>query len=93
MAFYSDKASVFRGTALLHRFLRRTDARFAKPPRSDFDAHRSLRDEEDLARLMTWRETRRVTKSLTVQYDRVMYLLDETLANRKLIHRYIDVWE
>ncbi|VWC52663.1 integrase [Burkholderia lata] len=42
---------------------------------------------------MTWRETRRVTKSLTVQYDRVMYLLDDTLANRKLIHRYIDVWE
>ncbi|QLD50475.1 hypothetical protein, partial [Paraburkholderia fungorum] len=34
-----------------------------------------------------------VTKSLTVQYDRVMYLLEDTPANRKLIHRYIDVWE
>jgi hypothetical protein len=34
-----------------------------------------------------------VTKSLTVQYDRVMYLLEDTVANRKLIHRYIDVWE
>lgn len=42
---------------------------------------------------MTWRETRRVTKALTVQYDRVMYLLDDTPANRKLVHRYIDVWE
>jgi hypothetical protein len=28
-----------------------------------------------------------------VWYDRVMYLLDDTLANRKLIHLYIDVWE
>ena len=42
---------------------------------------------------MTWRETRRVTKSLTVQYDRVMYLLEDTLPNRKLIGRYIEVWE
>ncbi|WP_183082032.1 hypothetical protein [Paraburkholderia sp. BL23I1N1] len=36
---------------------------------------------------------RRVPKSLTVQYDRVMYLLADTPANRRLIHRYIDVWE
>ncbi|PCE30590.1 ISNCY family transposase [Burkholderia ubonensis] len=66
---------------------------FAKPPRSDFDAHRPLRDDEDLDQLLTWRETRRVSKSLTVLYDRVLYLLDDTPANRTLIHRYIDVWE
>ena len=34
-----------------------------------------------------------MTKALTVQYDRVIYLLADTLANRKLIHRYIEVWE
>ncbi|RQY08305.1 ISNCY family transposase [Burkholderia stagnalis] len=67
--------------------------RFGKPPRSGFDAHRPLRDDEDLDQLLTWRETRRVSKSLTVLYDRVLYLLDDTPANRKLIHRYIDVWE
>jgi hypothetical protein len=66
---------------------------FGKPPRSTFDAHRPLRDDEDLDTLLTWRELRRVTKALTVQYDRVMYLLEDTVANRKLIHRYIDVWE
>ena len=69
------------------------NARFAKPPKSTFDAHRPLRDDEDLDTILTWRELRRVTKSLTVQYDRVMYLLEDTPANRKLIHRYIDVWE
>ncbi|ALP66473.1 ISNCY family transposase [Paraburkholderia caribensis] len=74
-------------------FIAAYNARFAKPPRSTFDAHRPLRDDEDLDRLMTWRETRRVTKSLTVQYDRVMYLLEDTPANRALVHRYIDVWE
>ncbi|QBR03997.1 ISNCY family transposase [Paraburkholderia pallida] len=74
-------------------FMAAYNTRFAKPPRSTFDAHRSLREDEDLDTLLTWRETRRVTKSLTVQYDRVMYLLDDTAENRKLIHRYIEVWE
>ncbi|MEM5406399.1 hypothetical protein VSR83_41670, partial [Paraburkholderia unamae] len=58
-----------------------------------FEEHRPLRADEDLDALLTWREARRVTKSLTVQYDRVMYLLDDTPQNRKLVHRYIEVWE
>jgi transposase len=74
-------------------FMAAYNTRFAKPPRSAFDAHRPLREDEDLDALLTWRETRRVTKSLTVQYDRVMYLLDDTPQNRKLVHRYIEVWE
>ncbi len=69
------------------------NARCAKPPKSDFDAHRPLRDDENLDLLITWRETRRVTNALTVQYDRVMYLVDDKPQNRKLVHRYIDVWE
>lgn len=61
-------------------------ARFAKPPRSDYDGHRSLRADESLERALTWREARRLTKALTVQYDRVLYLLEDTDANRALIH-------
>ncbi len=74
-------------------FMADYNSRFAKPPRSTFDAHRPLRDDESLARALTWREARRVTKALTVQYDRVMYLLEDTEANRALIHRDIEVWE
>jgi transposase len=74
-------------------FMATYNARFAKPPRSSFDAHRPLRDDEELDVILTWREPRRVTKSLTVQYDRVIYLLGDTPANRKLVHRYIEVWE
>ncbi|MBN3856683.1 ISNCY family transposase [Paraburkholderia sp. Ac-20340] len=74
-------------------FMQRYNARFAKPPRSTFNAHRPLRADEDLDTLLTWRETRRVTKALTVQYDRVMYLLDDTPENRKRVHRYIEVCE
>ncbi|MBN3787473.1 ISNCY family transposase [Burkholderia sp. Ac-20353] len=74
-------------------FMAAYNARFAKSPKSSFDTHRPLRADEDLDLVFTWRETRKVTKSLTVQYDRVMYLLDDTPENRKLIDRYIDVWE
>lgn len=74
-------------------FMAAYNTRFAKPPKSDFNAHRSLRADENLDLVMTWREPRKVTKSLTVQYDRVMYLLDDTPENRKLIGRTIEVWE
>ncbi|WP_253594956.1 ISNCY family transposase [Burkholderia multivorans] len=86
-------STVADANAYAPSFIAMYNARFAKPPRSDFNAHRPLRDDENLDRLMTWRETRRVSKSLTVLYDRVLYLLDDTLESRKLIHRYIDVWE
>ncbi|PRH48418.1 ISNCY family transposase [Burkholderia multivorans] len=86
-------STVADANAYAPSFITMYNARFAKPPRSDFNAHRPLRDDENLDRLMTWRETRRVSKSLTVLYDRVLYLLDDTLESRKLIHRYIDVWE
>ncbi len=86
-------STVADANAYAPAFMRAYNTRFAKAPRSTFDAHRPLRGDENLDALLTWRETRRVTKALTVQYDRVMYLLDDTPENRKLIHRYIEVWE
>ena len=74
-------------------FMAAYNARFAKVPKSAFDAHRPLRADEDLDVLLTWRAPRKVSKALTVQYDRVLYLLDDTLPNRKLIGRYLEVWE
>ncbi|NLP65092.1 ISNCY family transposase [Paraburkholderia sacchari] len=86
-------STVAEANAWAPAFMAAYNTRFAKPPRSTFDAHRPLRADEDLDTLLTWRETRRVTKALTVQYDRVMYLLDDTPENRRLVHRYIEVWE
>jgi transposase len=74
-------------------FMAAYNARFAKPPRSAFDAHRPLRADEDLEAILTWRVLRKVSDSLTLLNDRVIWLLDDTPANRRLIHRYIDVWE
>lgn len=66
--------------------------RFARPPRSDHDAHRSIRPDEDLSLIFCWKEPRRVSQSLTVQYDKVMYLLKDSPEIRRLIGRYIDIY-
>jgi len=67
--------------------------RFGKAPKSAFNAHRALRDDEDLDLILSSRVPRRVSNALTVQYDRVIYMLADTAENRDLIHKYLDVFE
>jgi hypothetical protein len=74
-------------------FISDYNKRFGKSPRSDHNAHRPVREDEVLGSILTMRVLRKVTQTLTVQYDRVMYLLEDSPANRVLIHTYIDVFE
>lgn len=74
-------------------FMADYNARFGKAARSPFDAHRPLREDEELGEIFTWRVQRKVSQSLTLQHERQIYLLADTPANRKLIHRHIDIWE
>ena len=67
--------------------------RFGKVPKSDYNAHRPLRDDEDLDSVLTSRASRCVSATLTVQYDRVLYLLDDSPVTRALIHHYLAVYE
>jgi len=79
--------------AFAPQFMVDFNGRFAKPPRRDFDAHRPVRADENLDLIFTWRLQRKVSQSLTLQHERVIYLLQDTPANRELIHQYIDVYE
>ena len=74
-------------------FIADFNERFGKAPRSAYNAHRPLRADENLDLILTCRVSRCVSATLTVQYDRVMYLLDDTPLNRGLIHHYLDVVE
>lgn len=73
-------------------FMADYNQRFAKAPRHDFDVHRPLETDDDLAAFFTWREPRRVSKSLTVQYDKVLYLIEDNELSRRAIGKYIEVW-
>nr|WP_315591681.1 ISNCY family transposase [uncultured Cupriavidus sp.] len=74
-------------------FMADFNTHFAKAPRSDFDAHRLVRGDEDLARIFSWREWRKVSLSLTLQYAKVLYLLEDLPEHRGLIHHYIEIAE
>ena len=78
--------------AFMPEFIADYNARFAKVPRNSHNAHRPLRPDENLDLIFAWREPRCVSKSLTIQYDKVLYLLADTPEHRKLAGRYIDVY-
>ena len=85
-------SSVDAANEYADEFMDDYNRRFAKAPRHDFDVHRPLEHDDDLAAFFTWREPRRVSKSLTVQYDKVLYLIDDSEISRKAIGKYIEVW-
>jgi hypothetical protein len=64
--------------AFLPKFMAQHNARFAKAPANHKDLHRPLAAHDDLTEAFTWRETRRVTQSLTLHYDRMVYILEQT---------------
>lgn len=69
-------ASMAAGNAYLPEFLADFNRRFAKAPRDPQDAHRPLRRQDDLARILTMQETRSLSKNLTLQYHRVIYQIE-----------------
>ena len=78
--------------AFAPHFMADFNRRFGKPPKSDFNAHRAVRPDEDLDLIFAWRTPRCVSKSLTLQYDKMLYLLIDSPETRKLAGRYIDVY-
>ncbi len=86
-------ADMTAANAYVPTFIADYNQRFAKPTRNDVDAHRAIRPDEMLDLIFTVRELRRVSHSLTVQYVKVLYLLTDTPASRRLIGKYINVYE
>jgi len=61
------------GNAYLPEFITDLNQRFAVEPRSSVNAHRPLTAKEDLARILTWQETRTLSKNLTLQFHKTVY--------------------
>lgn len=79
--------------AYVPAFIDDFNKRFAKPPRNDWNAHRPLRQDEHLDIIFTSRERRKVSLSLTLQYDKKLYMIEDNSDHRRLIGKYIDVYE
>lgn len=61
------------GNAYLPEFVQEFNTHFSQDPSSDVDAHRPLTPQEDLARILTWQETRTLSKNLTLQFYKTVY--------------------
>jgi transposase len=68
-----DISNMSDGNAYLPQFLTDFNQRFAVEPRSTVDAHRPLTTKEDLAQILTWQETRTLSKNLTLQFHKTVY--------------------
>ncbi len=79
--------------AFAPEFIADYNRRFARAPRSEHDAHRPLQPSDDLARIFSWQETRLVSKSLTLSYKRVLYVLDPTDAARAVRGKRVGIEE
>jgi hypothetical protein len=64
------------GNAFAPEFMADYNRRFERPPRSAHDAHRPMRDDEDLAQIFSWQEERALTRNLVVNFKRVTYLVE-----------------
>jgi transposase len=86
-------SSIEAANAFMPSFINDYNKRFAKEPRNTHNAHRTVRTDEDLDSIFSWRELRKVTKALTLHYERKLYLLADTAVNRSFIGKYLEVFQ
>ena len=71
-------ATLAEGNTLLPAFMVDYNARFAKPPANQKNLHRPLRAGDDLDDAFAWKEERTLSQALTLQYDKVLFILEPT---------------
>ena len=77
-------ASIAAANAFLPAFMADYNARFGKEPAQAADGHRPLACDCVLDDVFAWKEERTVTKNLTLQYDKVLFLLEPNETTRPL---------
>jgi hypothetical protein len=81
------------GQAFLETFRADYNRRFAKPPRQDVDVHRPLRNDEHIDDVFTIQVKRTLSHQLIVHYKRRVYVVEDSLENRKFRGKEITVYE
>lgn len=74
-------------------YLTKFNARFARPALNPHNAHRPLRVDESLTEIFTWQEKRKVSRNQTLNYKRVLYLLEDSESSRLARGSFVDISE
>jgi hypothetical protein len=79
------------GNAYLPEFIQDFNQRFGEAPRSEVDLHRPLTAKDDLAHILTWQETRSLSKNLTLQFYKTVYQIQTKRPSYALRHAQVTV--
>jgi hypothetical protein len=77
--------------AFVPRFMEDHNARFACAPFDARDLHRLLAPHDNLDDVFAWKEERTVTQNLTLQYDKIMFILEANAITRPLARQRVTV--
>jgi len=87
-------SSIEQANAWIETFIGSFNARFARAPRYPKNLHRPVTEsDEELGDMFAWQETRKLTKSLTFRYDKIIYLVEPTEENSHLAGENIMVYD
>jgi hypothetical protein len=84
-------ATLAAGNALLPAFTADYNTRFAKLPANKKDLHRPLRAADDLEDAFAWKEERTLSQALTLQYDKVIFILEPSERAKAAIGKRVTV--
>ena len=84
-------STLAEGNALLPAFIANYNARFAKPPANSKDLHRPMRGGDDLDDAFAWKEERTLSRALTLQYDKVLFILEPNDQAKAAIGKRVTV--
>ena len=84
-------ATLADGNALLPAFMADYNARFAKAPANSKDLHRRLGPGEDLEDAFAWKEERTLSRALTLQYDKILFIVEPVEQAKAAIGKRVTV--
>jgi hypothetical protein len=86
--------SIAEANTWLPCFIEQFNLKFAKMAFNLKNLNHSVTETaEELDDIFTWRESRRVTNSLMITYDKCVYLLKNTAENQRLTGKYLEFLE
>ncbi len=84
-------SSLAEGNTVLAAFMTDYNTRFAKPPANKKDLHRPLHPGDDLDDAFAWKEERTLSQALTLQYDKVIFIVEPSEPAKAAIGKRVTV--
>jgi len=82
-----------QGNNFLPEFMDKFNKKFGVESIDSKNMHREILPHEDLNEIFSWQENRTLSKNLTLQYDKALYLIEDSVDNRSLARNKVNVFE